>query len=116
MMSARCLVCPIPEDLTCRGTAVRRFCELVDPGHPAYQPGYIQVLRQYAGRPLDEPPPSELAESRALLRSMKACEFRSTDLNSGCGCGHCALRGAAIVSHLECFACIRTYSGKESLP
>lgn len=50
-----------------------------------------------------------LAEDMRLIREAKACAFRSR--GPGCGCsGHrCALRGGAIVSHLDCIPCVRTY-------
>ena len=48
------------------------------------------------------------AEALALTRAMNACPFRSR--GPGCGCsGRCALRGGAIVSHLDCFPCIERY-------
>lgn len=61
--------------------------------------------RDLHARGLDAPRP-DVAEAVELTRRMNACPFRSTE---GCGCSgaRCALRGGAIVSHLDCFACLR---------
>jgi hypothetical protein len=40
---------------------------------------------------------------------MRACAFRSTDPGCGCQGGRCSLRHGVIVSHLDCFNCLRTY-------
>jgi hypothetical protein len=49
------------------------------------------------------------AESLASSRAMNACPFRSRGPGCGCAGGRCALRRGAVVSHLDCFACIETY-------
>jgi hypothetical protein len=41
----RCPHCPAPKDEICRGEEeVPRYCQLVNPGHPDYQPQYIRIL------------------------------------------------------------------------
>jgi len=106
----RCVRCPIPAELICHGIDVRRFCELLNPNEPAYDPGYAEVLWRLATPLSREPPGLELAESLGLLRAMKACLFHSRDPESSCGCGRCGLRGGAEVNHGECFACIQRYT------
>lgn len=51
-------------------------------------------------------PPGEMA---AILKDIKACEYRSAGPDAGCGCSVCALsKGrAGIVSHLDCIQCRR---------
>jgi hypothetical protein len=36
--------CPAGVPAQCRGLQFSRFCELVDPTHPAYRPAYKRVL------------------------------------------------------------------------
>jgi hypothetical protein len=50
-----------------------------------------------------------VAEALALVRRVKACPFRSTGPDCGCQGGRCSLRQGAIVSHLDCFDCVRKY-------
>jgi hypothetical protein len=50
-----------------------------------------------------------VAESLARTTAMKACAFRSTGPGCGCSGARCALRGHAVVNHIECFACVETY-------
>jgi hypothetical protein len=47
----RCIYCPSPEEVRCPGLDVRRFCELIDPAYPQYEPGYAPVIALHA-RPL----------------------------------------------------------------
>jgi hypothetical protein len=49
------------------------------------------------------------AEALALVTAMKACSFRSSGAGCGCAGGRCALRLGALVSHLDCFDCLRRY-------
>jgi len=109
-IAGRCPRCPLPaEDPTrCRGEDVRRFCELIDPSCPAYDPGYVGVILAESRRLASEPVRPTPAESAALVRAMRACPYRSAG-STGCGCGHCGLRAGAAVSHLECFACIKQH-------
>lgn len=70
-------------------------------------PVLVAHVRQVCGDdPL--PPHVPVSETIALIRSVKACQWRSTE---GCGCSGsaCALRGGSMVSHLDCFDCIRRY-------
>lgn len=39
-----CEFCPSPEGERCIGLSVRRFCELIDPSCPEYNPGYRDVI------------------------------------------------------------------------
>jgi len=106
---ARCPRCPVPPAVRCRGLDVRRFCELIDPSCPQFDPGYLDVILSESYRTDAEPPRPSVAESVALVRGMKACPYRSVVPNSGCGCGRCGLRNGATVSHLECFPCLRQF-------
>ena len=45
-----CIRCPTPENLRCAGLVVRRFCELIDPSCPQYDPGYLDVIAREARR------------------------------------------------------------------
>jgi hypothetical protein len=59
MRQMRCNHCPAPVGELCRGiesgaTGVKRFCELVDPSRPDYQPAYIRILVR--SLPPDHPP------------------------------------------------------------
>jgi hypothetical protein len=40
----RCIHCPTPENLRCAGLDVRRFCELIDPSCPQYDPRYREAI------------------------------------------------------------------------
>jgi hypothetical protein len=116
---ARCAHCPIPEGLICRGEDVRRLCEIVDPEHAAYNPGYIRVLMSLAqGAPFphpsfldtrggvpferewrsDAPPPRlpSVAEALKLIEAMKTCPFRSVDPGCGCVGARCGLRVSSL--------------------
>jgi hypothetical protein len=42
----RCILCPCPENLRCSGLDVRRFCELIDPTCPQFNPAYRGVIVQ----------------------------------------------------------------------
>jgi hypothetical protein len=64
----RCARCPTPDAIACRGIDVRRFCDLIDPACPQYDPGYIHViLRESYRAPLDMPPPRVDATDRIPL-------------------------------------------------
>jgi hypothetical protein len=115
----RCDHCPLATDLACPGEGARRLCDLIDPAHPAYQPGYITTIRGHASNrekwpvksgqedpEADRPSP---AESMALVRAMHACIYRATHPPCGCSGGRCGLRNGCIVSHRECFECLRRF-------
>jgi hypothetical protein len=50
MTPARCSHCPVARELCCPGADAARLCELVDPGLPAYRPGYVAAIRGHALR------------------------------------------------------------------
>ena len=50
-----------------------------------------------------------VAESMGLLGRMNACSFRSRGPGCGCSGANCALRKGAVVSHVDCFDCLRRY-------
>jgi hypothetical protein len=56
-----------------------------------------------------DPAAPSVRESLELTRLMRACPYRSTDAGCGCSGGRCALRGASVVSHIDCFACLRRH-------
>jgi hypothetical protein len=89
---------------------IRRFCELIDPDCDQYDARYRRVILAESERATRELAPPTVTESKALVRAMKACAFWSGGM-IGCGCGHCGLRRGTAVSHLECFACIKSYGG-----
>jgi hypothetical protein len=45
MIRRRCESCPCDPGVACRGLQLRRFCELMDPGHPDHEPKYAGVIR-----------------------------------------------------------------------
>jgi hypothetical protein len=108
----RCIRCPVDADRPCRGEAVPRFCELLDPAEPAYDPGYAQVVERLSAQDLDRPPP---AATIAALRAVRACAFRSPGASS-CGCARCALRGGAEVSVGDCLECSGRYDAPAKSP
>jgi hypothetical protein len=61
--------------------------------------------------PKPEPAPDlpSVAESIDLIRQMRACPYRSVDAGCGCSGGRCALRGGAMVGHIDCFDCLRHF-------
>lgn len=91
-----------------------RYRDLCDESHPDHTIWRARMIERATGEPappaatIAAPPRPDLAEAVGLVRRMNGCPFRSTE---GCGCsgGKCALRGGAIVSHIDCFACVRTY-------
>jgi hypothetical protein len=55
--TAPCIRCPVPTGLPCRGTVVPRYCELIDPSDPAYDPGYLIVILSESYRTAGRGPP-----------------------------------------------------------
>lgn len=47
-----------------------------------------------------------VARSLGLARAMGRCPFRS---RCSCSGGKCALKGGAVVSHRDCFACLERF-------
>ncbi len=49
----RCDICPISEQIECRGETIKRFCDRMNPEHPDYEPSHIKVLaRGERGKPI----------------------------------------------------------------
>lgn len=59
-------------------------------------------------------PRPDVRESLGLVERMNACLFRSRDSSCGCSGGRCALRSGALVSHVDCFACLERYPDPSS--
>jgi hypothetical protein len=103
--------------MVCQGRTIRRFCELIDPAHAAYNPDYLSLLQRLAREPgqdepaLDRPGDApSLAESLALIEQMKACPHRLPEADCGCaGLARCDLSKGreGLVNHLDCFDCLR---------
>jgi hypothetical protein len=67
-MTGKCEHCPVRGlDRPCLAetTGHRRYCELVDPGHPAYRPAYIPLLAETAPAPEPEDPAEAARRRRA---------------------------------------------------
>jgi hypothetical protein len=106
----KCGNCPIPLALICPGEDVRRFCELIDPGHAAYDPGYIHTLWGMSHRETKAADPRpNVVEALERVQAMHACPYRSIDPGCGCAGAKCGLRHGEIVSYPDCFECIRRY-------
>jgi hypothetical protein len=52
-----------------------------------------------------------VTESLSLVKAMRVCPFRSTNTDCGCSGGRCALRRVVVVTHHDCFDCLRRYAG-----
>jgi hypothetical protein len=74
--------------------------------HIVYRSSMIVRMVSVPARSTDGP---TAAEALGLVRAMKACSFRSSGPGCGCAGGRCALRLGALVSHLDCFDCLRRY-------
>jgi hypothetical protein len=61
-MEKRCVRCPLADEMSCAGFLVRRFCELIDPACPQYDPGYLQVIVRES---LPPPPSDDLSAAFA---------------------------------------------------
>jgi hypothetical protein len=46
----RCRYCPTSDRIACPGLDVRRFCALIDPECPRYDPAYVGVILSEAHR------------------------------------------------------------------
>lgn len=95
----------------------RRYRDLCDPNHPEFNPDYEPVVLRLAAEPFPPAPATAAPTARqsvALVRRMNACLFRSAGASCGCaGAGRCALRHGAVISHLDCFACLTQYPDLE---
>jgi hypothetical protein len=113
MTMQKCRNCPAANKAhPCLAQSKRhpRYCELVDPRSPTYQPAYVSLLaKDPCGQP-EQAPRLSVANAVGLIARMKACE--SWEASSECGCGNnrCRLgKGRdGIVSHQDCFACLAT--------
>lgn len=106
MIAGRCRRCPVEIGYQCPGENAEVLCR-----HAESRPGYDAVLWAHARPRADvERERLGLAEAVGLGRRMTACPYRSIDPGCGCSGGNCGLRSARkSVTHLDCFACLRTY-------
>lgn len=99
-------------DAVIASTGVERYRHLCSAANTLPPPNapedWRRFVRHLHARGLDPPRPG-VAESIDLTRRMNACPYRSTAPGCGCAGSRCALRGGAIVSHLDCMACLRRY-------
>lgn len=94
--------------------AYRRLVIRKAGGHSHDLPGYTPAVVKAA---IAVPSPTRPTPAMAtlLLKQMKACAFRSTDPPCGCSGAWCSLRQdqagrrPSIVSHHDCFDCLRRY-------
>lgn len=101
-------------------TGIRRYCDQIDPDHPAYHPGalasYVRSTASLNGLPVPEiervaivmPARIPVAEASRLLKLARACPSRTAPQ---CGCAGMAtcLAGkgkAGQVSLSECAQCV----------
>jgi hypothetical protein len=94
-----------------------RYRVLTADDHPDHGLWRRKVLELVGQKP---PPEAEerptVAQSAELLRQMKACHFRSVSPGCGCSGAWCSLkvdasgRRPAIVSHQDCFACLKRHT------
>lgn len=116
--TSRCPHCP-RGGLPCRGEAIARLCQLVNPKHDAFNAAYRDILepaRNEANNPNNPFDRSTrdvgqipLTESLRLTAMARNCPFRS---QPACGCeaaAACALKGGADVSAQTCWDCVRRY-------
>jgi hypothetical protein len=86
----------------------RALCADAHPDIEARDAYRALVVRRATGRP-GPARAVPLGESLSLLAGLRACPFRSRDSGCGCAGARCALRGGAVVSHRDCFDCLKTY-------
>ena len=91
----------------------RRFRQLCgDDSDPERRDAWrIKVVGLATGEatPARAPAPARpsAVESVDLARRMNACPRRTVDPGCGCNGGRCGARGGAVVSHVDCFDCLR---------
>jgi hypothetical protein len=98
-------------------TGHSRFRVLTDPADPAYQEGYIGIVRGLAAGFRGEPPPPprrrftaaqvrRAQEDARIAAKVKKCPDREPV--PGCGCSGEARcrRDGAVKQRLECYACV----------
>jgi hypothetical protein len=82
---------------------------------PPLTPWQFESLWYYLFSSPDEFPhrcdrlPPSAAEAFDLTARMKRCPYRSRGPGCGCSGANCALKGGGVVSHQQCFDCIRRY-------
>jgi hypothetical protein len=67
----RCVRCPVDDKTSCAAFLVPRFCELIDPSCPQYEPGYLHVIVSES-RPLR---PADNASTARELKAKSATDF-----------------------------------------
>lgn len=104
---------PCLAQISANGRGHARYCQLIDPASPIYNPGYIAVLAADPDCPETPTPPATsavpLAETLGLISRMKKCEHWEASSSCGCGSNRClAGKGSpqGIVSHQQCFECL----------
>jgi hypothetical protein len=90
----------------------RELCDDTHPDHPAWRRRIIALATgEPESLPLSLRQDNSLptvSEAWDLTRAMRACPFWSR--RPGCCTGaNCALRSGAVVSHVDCFACLKIY-------
>jgi hypothetical protein len=67
-----CVRCPVAEEISCAGFLVPRFCELIDPSCPQYDPGYLQVIVRESRplRPSDDPSPASESDVKSAAPNL----------------------------------------------
>jgi hypothetical protein len=94
-------------DIVVARTNVERLRYLCSDANTRPPPNSAADYRRYVVETAEAPPaPPTPTEVMGQLASMRGCPFWSRCTCSG---GRCGLRGAAIVSHRDCFACLETY-------
>ena len=105
-----CPNCPCP--LICLGSEAYCLWAAEEPADPVKLRHICARSAGVVPRPTSPGPETRgLAETIALVKAMKACPFRSTDPGCGCAGGRCSLRRGSVVSHPDCFDCLRRYAG-----
>lgn len=97
-----------------RKTGVERYRYLcLEHPDESTREGYRDLVRRIAAEGSTPGRPS-VADSMALARAMKACQFRAVDLSCGCNGAKCALKRGALVGHRDCFDCLGKYDGSRA--
>lgn len=107
-MIERCPGCPVAGRCVVEWTNHRPYCDWAQRGGrwaakvlELSEKGPSDLVAEATSRPT-------IQETQAAIARMKACEFWSP-CKTGCGSGHCGLKKGKLVSHQECFACIKAY-------
>lgn len=103
-----CVQCPRGAG-PCHGESFPRLCQLIDPAHSAYNPHYRAALVTHPAPEDPEAARPAIEETIRQLGVVKRCPYRSVDAGCGCSGARCALRGHAVVSHLDCLDCVRVF-------